>query len=55
MIIPEIKSSYECATELRERQKDSLKLAQEELEKSDKRYKRHYDWKAKPRRLEMGD
>ena len=50
--IPEVKSSYEYVTELRE---DSLKLAQEELEKSQKRYKRHYDRKAKPRRLEVGD
>ena len=48
--IPEVKSSYEYVTELRERLEDSLKLAQEELEKSQKRYKRHYDRKAKPRR-----
>ena len=41
--IPEVKSSYEYVTELRERLEDSLKLAQEELEKSQKRYKRHYD------------
>ena len=49
--IPEVKSS----TDLRERLEDSLKLAQEELEKSKKRYKRHYDRKAKPRLLEVGD
>ena len=48
--IPEVKSSYEYVTELREHLEDSLKLAQEELEKSQKRYKRHYDRKAKPRR-----
>ena len=53
--IPEVKSSYEYVTELRERLEDSLNLAQEELEKSQKRYKRHYDRKAKPRRLEVGD
>ena len=53
--IPEVKSSYEYVTELRERLEDSLKLAQEELEKSQKRYKRHYDRKAKPRRLAVGD
>ena len=47
--IPEVKSSYEYVTELRERLEDLLKLAQEELEKSQKRYKRHYDRKAKPR------
>ena len=55
MNIPEVKSSYEYVTELRECLEDSLKLAQEELEKSQKRYKRHYDRKAKPRRLEVGD
>ena len=43
MNIPEVKSSYEYVTELRERLEDSLKLAHEELEKSQKRYKRHYD------------
>ena len=53
--IPEVKSSYEYVTELRERLEDSLKLAQEELEKSQKRYKRYYDRKAKTRRLEVGD
>ena len=30
-------------------------LAQQELQKSQKRYKIHYDKKAKPRRLEVGD
>ena len=34
---------------------DSSKLAQEELQKSQKRYKKHYDKKAKPRCLEVGD
>ena len=53
--ITEVKSSYEYVTEIREHLEDSLKLAQEELEKSQKRYKRHYDWKAKPRRFEVGD
>ena len=53
--IPEVKSSHEYVTELRECLEDSLKLAQEELEKSQKRYKRHYDRKAKPRPLEVGD
>ena len=51
----EVKSSYKYVIELRERPEDSLKLAQEELEKSQKRYKRHYDRKYKPRRLEVGD
>ena len=43
MNIPEVKSSYEYVTELQELLEDSLKLAQEELEKSQRRYKRHYD------------
>ena len=34
---------------------DSLKLAQEELQKSRKRYKKHYDKKTKPRRLKVGN
>ena len=42
-------------TELRKRLEDSLKLAHEDLEKSQKRYKRHYDRKTKPRLLEVGD
>ena len=49
--IPEVKFSYEYVTELRECLVDSLKLAQKELEKSQKR---HYNRKAKPRRLEVG-
>ena len=39
----------------KERLEDLLKLAQEELEKSQKQYKGHYDQKVKPRRLEVGD
>ena len=49
------KSNYEYVKELREPLEDSLKLAQAELEKSQKGYKRHYDRKAKPRLLEVGD
>ena len=55
MNIPEEKTSYEYVTELCERLEDSLKLGQEELQKSQKRYKKHYDMKAKPRCLEVGD
>ena len=55
MNIPEVKASYEYVTELCERMEDSLKLAQEELQKSQKRYKKHYDKKAKPRWLQVGD
>ena len=52
--IAEVKTSYEYVTELRECLEDSLKLAQEELQKSQKRYKKHYKI-AKPRCLEIGD
>ena len=47
--IPEVKSSYEYVTELRERLEVALTLAQEELQKSQKRYKKHYEKKDKPR------
>ena len=46
--IPEVKTSYEYVTELRESLRDSLKLAWEELQKSQKRCKKHYNKKAKP-------
>ena len=36
MNIPEVKTSYKYVTELRERLEDSMKLAQEELQKSQK-------------------
>ena len=49
--IPEVKFSYEYVTELRERFVDSLKLAQKGLQKSQKRYKKYYDRKGKPRCL----
>ena len=53
--ISEVKTSYEYVTELHERLEDSLKLAQEELQKTQKSYKKHHDKKAKPRYLEVGD
>ena len=54
--INQVKTSYVYwyVTELCERLGNSLKLAQEELQKSRKHYKKHYDKKAKPRRLEVG-
>ena len=52
--IPEVKTRCEYVTELCEHLEDSLKLAQEELQKSQKRYKKFYSKKAKPRRLEVG-
>ena len=53
MNIPKVKTSYEYLTELREHLEDSLKLAQEELQKSQKRFKKYFDRKAKPRHLEV--
>ena len=55
MNIPEVKTCYEYVTELRERLEDSLKLAQEELQKSQKCYKKYYDRTAKSRHLEVGE
>ena len=53
--ISEVKTSYEYITELREHLEYSLKLAQEELQKSQKRYKKYYHRKAKPKCLEVGE
>ena len=53
--IPEVKTSYEYVTELCEGLEDSLKLAQEELQRFQKHNKKDYDKKAKPRHLEVGD
>ena len=50
MNIPEIKTS-----QLHEHLEDSLKLAEEELQKSQKLHKKHYYRKAKPRHLEVSD
>ena len=47
--VPEKKTSYEYVSKLHECLEDSLKLAQEELQKSQKHYKKYYDKKAKPR------
>ena len=51
----EVKTSYEYVSELRVRMEASLKLAQKELQKSQTRYKKHYDKEAKPRHLEVGN
>ena len=49
------KCSYQYVFELRERLEETMKIAQEELEKSQGRYKHHYDKKARPRSLNVGD
>ena len=53
--MPEVKSSYEYITELRKCIEESVKPTQEELQKSQKCYKKHYDKKSKPRRLLVGN
>ena len=53
--IPEVKTSYKYVIELPELLEDSLKLTQEELQKSQKRYNKYYDRKVKPRHLEVGE
>ena len=53
--IPEVKTSYEYVTEQSERLEDSLRLAQEELQKSQKHYTQPLRQKAKPRCLEVWD
>ena len=51
----EVVNSYHYVLDLRERIEHTCKLAQQELEKSGRRYKRYYDKKAKPRWLRPGD
>ena len=53
MNIPYVKSSYEYVAELRKRLDDSLKLAQAELQKSQKHYKKYSDKKTKARCLDV--
>ena len=51
----EVKTSYQYVLELRERQKETMKLAQKELTKNQIRYKKNYDKKAKDRLFNEGD
>ena len=51
----EVKTSYQYVLELRERLKETIKLAQEELTKNQIRYKKNYDKKTKNRLLNEGD
>ena len=56
MRIPKVKIPYENVTDTRMFFFEvSLNLAQEELQKSQKRFKKHYDKKAKTRPLEVGN
>ena len=51
----EVKTSYQYVFELRERLEKTMRLAQEELRKSQGRYKQYYDRKAKERVFKEGD
>ncbi len=51
---PDVKTSYEYMFDLRERLEETLKLAREELKKSQVRYQRYYNRKAKSRKLQVG-
>ena len=51
---PEVKTSYAYVFDLRERLEDTVKLAREELKKSQVRYQRYYNRKAKSRSFKVG-
>ena len=53
--VAEVKTSYDYVIELKERLKGTMKLAQEELEKSQGRYKKYYDRKSKKRNFQVGN
>ncbi|GFO45342.1 reverse transcriptase [Plakobranchus ocellatus] len=52
---PDVKSSYECVLNLRERLDDTLKIVREELEKAQGRQKHYYDRTDKRRKLYVGE
>ena len=52
---PEVMNSYQYVLELRERLEDTLKIAQEELRKSQTRYKKYFDRKTKIRKYQPGE
>lgn len=51
----DVKTSYQYVVDMREKIEETLKIAQEELKRSQKRYQQHYNRKAKPRKLQAGD
>ena len=53
--VPEVKTSYQYVLELRERLDDTMKIAQEELKRSQSKNKRRYDRGAKRRAFQVGD
>ena len=52
---PDVRTSYQYVTELKERLKSSMTSAVSALQDSRKRYKRYYDRKAKNRRFQKGE
>ena len=53
--IPEVKTSHQYVLELRERMNDTMKIALEELKRSQAKNKRLYDRGAKRRAFQVGD
>ena len=52
---PELMNRYQYVLELRERSEDTLKISQEELRKSQMRYKKYFDRKTKSRKYQPGE
>ena len=52
---PEVKNSYQCVFELREKLEDTLKLAHTELQKAQNKGKHYYDRMTKVRKFVPGD
>ena len=51
---PEVRSTYQYVIELRDRLESTLEIAQDNLSKMSRKYKRHYDQKAGKRQLKVG-
>ena len=51
---PETRSTYQYVKELRDRLESTLAIAQDNLSKMSRKYKRHYDQKAGKRQLKIG-
>ncbi|PIK63031.1 hypothetical protein BSL78_00038 [Apostichopus japonicus] len=54
-ISDEVKTTYQYIVDLRERLDSTCKIAQEELAKSSKRYRRYYNARAKERKFKVND
>ena len=52
---PEVRSTYQYVIELQDRLESTLEIAQDNLSKMSRKYKRHYDQKAGKRQLKVGD